>query len=138
MTRPTVSGAGLRGVSQEVFGEQAKELGRSFVLDGFATIIRYVAGQDNGGAPNNTYVPDATPVPAHLEPADLGQAGGAHITADQIVEESPYLIYLHPTDGASVTEQDRISMSGKTWIIRGINTWNKPETVQLQVKEKSG
>lgn len=136
MTRPIVHGSGLPGVSQQVFGDQAKEMGRTFVLDGEATILRHTPAQDAGGAPNDTWVPDDDPVMAHREPTSLGEKAGAQISADQINEEISHTIYLHPDDGESVTEQDRFEMDGTTWVIRAKLTWNNPETIPFQVKEK--
>lgn len=135
MTRPIVHGSGRPGVSQQVFGDQAKEMGRTFVLDGEATILRLVAGQDAGGAPDDEWVPDDESVMAHREPTSLGEKAGAQINAEQISEEISHTIYLHPDDGASVTEQDRFDMDGTIWVIRAKLTWNDPETIPFQVKE---
>lgn len=138
MTRPIVIGAGLPNVSQEVFGEQAKALGRNHVLDGFATILRHVPGLDDGGSPDDSWEADDDPVRAHLEPASTGEGRDPRTIADQIVEAAPHLIYLDPVDGASVVEEDRLDMEGKIWTIMGIATWNLPETLVFQVKEKTG
>lgn len=137
MTRPIIVGAHRPGVSQERFGEQAKQLGRNHVLDGEATIHRYQAGQDAGGAPDDEWVPDDDPVPAHLEPASTGEGRDPRTVADQTAEFAPHLIYLDPEDGESVVEQDRIEMMGNMYQIMGIATWNLPETIVFQVKEKT-
>lgn len=138
MTRPLTPGSGLPGVSQQVFGDQAKELGRARVLDGVARVLRFVAGQDDGGAPDDSWTPDEGTIRAHREPLSRGTTSTDVMIAAQTAEKVTHLIWLDPADAASITTSDRLEMDDITWIINGISDWNKPEATALQVREVTG
>jgi len=129
MTRPLATNAGLRNQAQEVFGEQAKELGRIRVLDGEAIIHRYTEGTDSGGAPKNTYTPDAEPVEAHRTPI-RGESGG--LEAAQINESATHRIFVRTEVGLS--SNDRIFMDGSLWHVLAIPSWNNPVLTMAEVK----
>jgi hypothetical protein len=131
LTRPIVTGAGLRGSAQEVFGEQAKELGRLHVLDGEATILRHTGSTDSGGFPTRQYTPDDAPVPAHREPISVTDSTGREV-ADQYSEESTHRIWIR--SDSALTTQDRIQMDGSEWNILALPTWNEPVLQVAEVK----
>lgn len=115
MTRPTVTNANRPGVAGQIFPEQVKEIARRFGLTGEAIVLRYQSAQDSGGAPDDNWVPDASPVSAQLQP--LRNRSTGQPVASQINESSTHIISFDPASG--VTSDDRFIMDGVTWIITG-------------------
>src|SRR5689334_16499403 len=111
MTRPVVKSG---RPNTEVFPEQAKQIGRAFGLTGQATIYRYQSGLDSGGAPNDSWVPDSSPVPAQLQP--LRTRGAGETIGSQIDEASTHIVSFD--HDSTVTSNDRFLMDGTMWEIR--------------------
>lgn len=113
MTRKTVNTGGRSGVAGEIYPEQTREIGRVFGLKTEATILRFTEAQDDGGAPDNSWVPDDEPVLANLQPLTT-RATGRQV-ASQVDESASHIVSFRAE--ANVDVKDRFLMNGETWLI---------------------
>lgn len=113
MTRRLVTSGNRPGVAGTVFPDQVQQIGRRFGLTGQATVLRYSPGQDSGGAPDDSWTPDSSSVPAQLQPLRSRSVGQP--VASQINESSTHIVSFDPAD--DVNSNDRFIMDGQTYII---------------------
>lgn len=111
MTRPAAPGHGLPGPGQDLFPEQARELGRRMgLVDDEILPLRYTETR-SGGATRVTYEPDDEPVRGRIDPV----SSSIRATENVSFESSTHIVTVDADSDLDV--RDRVRVLGGDWLL---------------------
>lgn len=131
--RALAVGNGLRGPGQDVFPEEAKELGRNLGLDDEAILYKNEPIDDEAGASTSNWV-EVGKYRARIDVAGAERSAG--LIADQINEGSKSIVSFDP--GVPVDSESRIKIRGSMWDVIQVHEVSDPLIQRVEVKEVVG
>lgn len=129
MTRPAVK-AGLPGPGQDVFPEQARELGRRMGLYSDEVVVLRHTAESSGGATRDTFAPE-TPIRGRIDP--VGKVGRGGPMGDVMNESASHIVTMDAA--VDVTERDRIAVQDSDWLILAVREVTDPLITRVEVRK---